>query len=230
MGLLSNAFSKVLCMTFPDCDAYDKRKKLDGDEVFNQQLERLGKMIQEQNEVQNEVRRRTMCALSPHALFRIMPGLIEQLRQGKRVSIPEILTVQMKNNPDPDCLLLRGIFNGIVEVLAKNWRDMGETMYGEMVSCAMRLAFAVSARYLMFKFRKEDKISLPNDWITAQVDNLYEKLKQYFICVFCTCNATYPDSGNTANPIRCLQKYVGHDTHLTSCPVVPKRYNFLHRA
>lgn len=82
----------------------------------------------------------------------------------------------------------------------------------------------------MYKFRKEDKISLPNDWISEQTDALYDKLKQYFICVFCTCNATYPGTENSANPIRCLQKYVGHDTHITSRPVVPARYNFLHKA
>lgn len=229
MGLLSNAFSKVMCMTFPDCDAYDKRKKLDGDEVFNQQLDRLGRMIQEQNEVQNEVRRRTMCALSPHALFKIMPELIKQLQECKMVSVPEILTVQMKNNPDPDCLLLRGIFNGIVEVLAKTWKEIGEAKYGTLVSCAMRLAFAVSARYLMYKFRREGKISFPDEWIKTQTDHLYEKLKQYFVCVFCTCNAEYPDSPEGKPPIRCLQKYVGHETHLTSVPVIPQRYNFLHR-
>jgi len=229
-GLLRGAFSVVKCMTFPDSDAYDKKKKLDGEEVFKDQLDHLLTVIRDQCTTQNVIRQRRLCALSPRALFRIMPILIEQLQMGKQVSIPEILTVQMKNNPDPDCLLLKGIFNGIVEVLAKTWQDMGEERYGKLVSCAMRLAFAVSARYLMYKFRKEDKISLPNEWITEQTDNLFEKLKQYFTCVFCTCNAVYPGTENSQNPVRCLQKYVGHDTHMTCVPVVPKRFNFLHRA
>merc|ERR1719296_50664 len=99
-------------MTFPDSDAYDKKKKLDGEEVFKDQLDHLLTVIRDQCTTQNVIRQRRLCALSPRALFRIMPILIEQLQMGKQVSIPEILTVQMKNNPDPDCLLLKGIFNG----------------------------------------------------------------------------------------------------------------------
>lgn len=43
-SFLQQNFAGIVCMTFPDCNAYDKKKKLDGEDVFNEQLSVLERL------------------------------------------------------------------------------------------------------------------------------------------------------------------------------------------
>lgn len=221
---LRSMFAGVSCMTFPDVDAFDKKRELDGEELFERQLQRLVDMLQRQCAEQALLREHKFCALTPRALFRVLPPLMQQLQDGGPVSIPRILSENMKNNPDSDCRILSGVFKSILQAFNG---VLGPELTEDKVKLqvtGLALSMCISARYLAFKFRLQDTVSFPNEWIAEQAGHLFERLKHYVLSVFLVCCAEYTemhDSSGVPQTVRCKRQYIGHDGHITECKVCP---------
>lgn len=222
--LLRKRFADILCMTFPDDNVVDKKRNLHGDAILERQIHHLALVLEEQRSKQVALRQALFCALTPRAFFRVLPSLMQQLQEGRRVSIPEILSTDMRNNPAADCEMLKGIFNDILGCIdAVHGEDLTEHKIKVQLS-GLALSMCIAVKFLVNKLRNQDKVSFPDAWIEEQVVNLYEKLKHYTVSVFLVCSAEYPhlhETPGAPSPVRCKNLYIGHHRHITECSVCP---------
>ena len=225
-NFLAETFRGVWCMTFPDCNVVDKRKHIDGEAVFDEQLTRLCQLLSQQYDENKFVRRSLHCALPPRSLLTILPEIVRQTNFKKPISIPDILRTNLKNNPDMDCLVLRRAWRTVCSLRSGE----PEILQGQVLKDVLSLCIGISAHYLARKLAAQDKAGFPDQWIEEQAASLHDKLMDYFNMVFARCQAKSPHSYDDANgPVRCGAKLLGHDCHITKDHVIPSRFNWFRR-
>ena len=227
---LVETFQGIWCMTFPDFYVVDKRKNIDGEAVFQENLGRLCEMLSQQYNENKCVRRRLHCALPQRSLLAIMPAIVKQINAQEPVSIPDILRTDLKNNPDIDCQVLRRMWKAMWREIHKFPSDGSHVLRGQTLKDTLSLCIGISAHYLAWKLCIQNKAGFPDEWIEDQAASLLDKLMDFFKLVFAKCQATSPhEYDDQAGPVICGEGLLGHDCHKTKTQVIPSRFNWLRR-
>ena len=225
-NFLAETFRGIWCMTFPDCNVVDKRKHIDGEAVFDEQLTCLCQLLSQHYQENKVVRRLLHCALPPRSLLTILPEIVRQTNANEPISIPDILRANLKNNPDMDCLVLQQTWKTVCNLRS------GQRQYlqGQVLKDALSLCIGISAHYLACKLAAQDKAGFPDQWIEEQAASLHDKLMDYFNMVFARCQAKSPHSYDDADgPVGCGAKLLGHDCHITKARLIPSRFYWFRR-
>ena len=226
-NFLKETFRGISCMTFPDCYVVDKKKRIDGEAVFHEQLTNLCKLLAWQYHEVRSVRRKLHCALPARSLLTIMPEIVRQTNAKEPISIPDILRTNLANNPDIDCLVLQKTWKTVATQVSK---IDGQIFTGEGLKDMLAFCIGMSAHYLACKLATQEKAGFPDQWIEEQAASLHDKLMDYFNMVFARCQATSPhEYDNADGPVECGGRLCGHDCHITNQRVIPSRFSRLWR-